>query len=271
MATSTKRAVKRGIEKAIKKSLRSNVKADAEASEPKVAWINRVKRDKRIINTINTYRDAKKSSEAMMDFMNGLVQAFAATKDYAKAADDGDTIKWLMAQEAQARKDAKASWHLRASKRDRAGVNASQFKGVLKLAVMKGGLAAWNHVYATCQNWSLAKDVANTVRTTLLEENKKASNDAIDRIRNKRLRRTSGGGSSDGTTKSSVSTLVVRIGDALAKMRKTYGRKLGINDYINKVESALAELGLKAGLNARSSARAKRKTAGKVIKLRRAS
>lgn len=222
MATSTQRSVKRTAAKAAEK----------------IDFVARFERDKRITGGIAQYREDMKAPEAMLTFMSTLVAAFADTPSYAAAVEDKKAMDYLVKQERDARMEGRRDKNLTISARDKHGSAATDFRGVLKFACHKGGgLKGWNKIVAIAGNWTMAKRLANSVRTTILEKDKSFPNEGkLATLRNK-LR--SGNGSE---TTTSLKVYVERAQEALSQISKLYAAKVGLKDEAGRLIAGLITL-----------------------------
>lgn len=223
MATATKRSVKRTAAKAAEK----------------IDYVAKFERDKRITGGIAKYRADMKAPEAMLTFMSTLVTTFASTTSYAAAIEDKAAMKWLVKQELDARMEGRRDKNLVISKRDLHGSGATDFVGVLKFACHEnGGLKGWNKIVSIAGNWTMAKRLANKVRTTILEKDKSFPNEGkLATLRNK-LR---SGGDGNGST-TSLKVYVERAQEALANISKLYAAKVGLKEEAGRIIAALITL-----------------------------
>lgn len=212
----------------------------AEKKEEKIsgkAFIAKFEKDKRIAGYYARYADDVKAPEAMVTLMTGLVTTFATTPAYAAAIDDAVAIKWFSDREQAIREKTRRDFNFKISTRDKTGVAASQFKGVLKFAVHpQGGVKAWSRIVEVAHNWSRSKDLANKVRSDFLDK-KKACPDNIKLLSILKRLRTAGAGN-----ETSLKVYVERAQTALTEIGRLYAKPHGYSKVVGELIGSLITL-----------------------------
>jgi len=227
MATSTKRAVKR-----------SAVKAKAKVD------LSKVKSDRVINAAFAEYEAAEKGPQPLLTLMSKLVHRWADS-DYT---DDPAYAAYLSGREAEIRMAVRRDHKGKLSERDKKGVAASQFAGVLKLAKMKGGKIMWNMITQRTTNWTNAKELASKVRGYFTAEKTKGkapSGEWMDKTLATIKRDKAGSAGNGGASKASATTLLSRMSDA-AKKFKRFAREYDMEKQFESLISTIARFELAA-------------------------
>jgi hypothetical protein len=166
MATATKRKVVRDAQQRVKKDLAKKgkikgIKASksTEKEGKAVVSVDVLKSDPKIIAAFKEYDTDERAAGSMIKLMNRLVSIWASNEAYGT---DKAHMQFLIDREREIRTAVRREYVGVLTERDKKGVAASQFVGVLKLAKL-GGEKMWKRGVDRAHNWTNAKELATAV------------------------------------------------------------------------------------------------------------
>lgn len=237
MATSTKRAVARAKSAASKKESKVTKTKDT-------ANITGLQKDPRYKTALDRYAGGLRNSEALLFFMGDIVKLWADSK--SGYSDNEEYAKQIAADEKRIRMASRRDQRKKISERDRKGVAASEFRGVLKFARMAGATKTWDSIVTLAGNWTYAKRATVACRTYFTSHKAMPKGNTLERLVNKAAK----GGSGGSTAETAASVYAERLDKAAKAMRKIWARKLGLEKECDEIAARVKAMQSKIAAHA---------------------